>query len=632
MEEINPNIGGNPEDGELEQAFEQITAAANGNAEPRKSNKTMRICLTVTAVILLAAIIIGTCWFLNYTADDGLIYDNVSVMDIDLSGMTPEEAAQALSDAFESEYGDADLAIQLPDATVVLSHDGVAPTLDVDALVEDAFNYGRGGNRWENTKAKEAAQLTSFTLDATDYLTLNEAYIQQMVGQLAENAYSELTQPQVVVEGTVPELKLEYEDALALTDVVHMTITVTTGTPARNLDSSALAAAIKNAYLTGNFDAIQMDYAVVEPEAVDLTEAHTQYTIAPVDSTLDTSTWKATQETLGYTFDLEALQAQVDAAGYGETITASFQFTPAEVTKAKLEANLFKDVLGEAHTSHTNNSNRNTNLKLACAAINGTVLMPGDTFSFNGVVGQRTEAKGYKAAGAYVGGQNVETIGGGICQVSSSLYYAVLQADLKVVTRYNHGYVVTYLPYGMDATVSWGSLDFKFKNNTDYPIKIQASVSGGKVHIKLIGTDTKDYYVKTTYEIVDGPYEGATKYKVYAANNSEGYKDGEVIQTAYTGVTVKTYSLKYSKDTGKLISKDLVNTSTYKKRDKIICIIGDPNAPTDENGKPIATTTKPTTESTTETTTAPTTEATTETTAPPSETTVPPSESTSGED
>lgn len=630
----------NAEDRELDQAFDQLRSENN----TKKSRKTARTVLTAVAVVLLAAIIAGTCWFLSYTADDGLIYPNVYAMDIDLGGMTQEEATAVLSTAFDGIYAEADLTVELPDATVVLSHDGVAPTLDLDALVADAYNYGRTGSRWENTKAKEAAAQTRLDLDAADYLILNSNYIQQMVDQLAANAYSELTQPTVVVTGEVPELSVDYDTASANTETVHMTMSITTGTPARNLDSATLVAAIKDAYLSGDFETIVMDYAVVEPETLVAEELYTAYCSAPVNA-VENEDKSITHELLGYEFDLAALSAWLETAGYGETYECTFHYVAAEVTEKQIQeeqrkeaaansAN-FQDVLGKADTNHTSNSNRNTNLKLACKAINGTVLMPGDTFSFNGVVGKRTEAKGYKPAGAYIGGKTVDTVGGGICQVSSSLYYAALQADLQIVQRTNHGYVVSYLPYGMDATVSWGTLDFKFKNNTDYPIKIQAYVSGGQVHIRLLGTDTRDYTVKLTYETVAGPYEGGTVYETYPSNNKEGYKDGDVIQTAYTGRTVKVYMSKYDKQTGKLLSKTLVNTSTYSKRDKIIAKIEDSGSSSGgSTGSTTATTTAPTTTApTTETTTAPTTEATTvpteTTTSPPAETTAP-TETTEG--
>ena len=105
---------------------------------------------------------------------------------------------------------------------------------------------------------------------------------------------------------------------------------------------------------------------------------------------------------------------------------------------------------------------RVSNVKLASAAFDGTVLNSGDLFSYNETVGQRTEAKGYKAAPAYVQGETVDEIGGGVCQPSSTLYYACLLANMEITERYAHRYIPAYITRGMDATVSWGGPDYKF--------------------------------------------------------------------------------------------------------------------------------------------------------------------------
>ena len=132
--------------------------------------------------------------------------------------------------------------------------------------------------------------------------------------------------------------------------------------------------------------------------------------------------------------------------------------------------------------------------------INGYVLKPGETFSFNGVVGERTAAKGYKEGGVYVGGETVQQLGGGVCQVASVLYYCTLKSDLEVIARQEHQYVPDYIPWGMDATIYWGSLDYKFRNNTTYPIRILAEASGGYVRVRFMGTETKDYTVELDYK------------------------------------------------------------------------------------------------------------------------------------
>ena len=526
--------------------------------------------LTVLLAALIITMIGGIWWFLDYTKDDGRIYPNVFAMGTDLSGMTPEEASAALHSATDHTYTALDMTIQLPDRVLTLTPADTGAMLDVDTLVQLAFNYGRGGTRWENTQARKQAEQERHDLNVSGCLQLNTDHIRQVLEQAAASAASSLTQSVVTVTGEVPGLNMTFEEALAQTDVSHKQMVLAMGTPDRKLNTDKLLKTITDAYCANRFEPVVFSYDVVEPDPLDLDVLYAQHTIAPVNAVLDETDYTITPEILGYSFDLEAVKQLVAAAEEGEIITVTFGYLPADLTWAAIDATLFKDVLGTVSTNHTSDSNRNTNLRLACKALNGKLIRPGETFSYNATLGERTESKGYKPAGAYMAGKTVETVGGGICQVSSTLYYACLKADLEIVERTAHGYTVSYMPLGMDATVSWGSLDYKFKNNTDYPIRIEAWVSGGQVHVKLWGTDTKDYYVKMTYETVDGPHEGKVVYEDYKWDNKDGYKDGDVIQTAYTGRTVKSYRVKYSKATDEKISSEYEATSRYKSRDKII--------------------------------------------------------------
>ena len=535
--------------------------------------------LTAVLVALLVALAAGTWWFFDYTKDDGLIYPNVYAFGHNLGGQTPEEAAETLRSLTGQTYTVQTMVVNLPDVTLALTPTDTGAGVDVDALVKLAYDYGRSGNRWQNTQAKAEAALTTYELDTASCITLNTDAIRESLDRAAAAAASTLTQPTATVTGETPDLNLTYKKAAEQTDVVHKQLTITMGTPDRSLNTEALMDTILNAYYANDFTPIDFAYDVVEPELPDVDALYSQHYIAPIDAILDETDYSITPEVLGYGFDPEALRQQIEAAGEGQTIVIDFAYVPAALTKEAINATLFQDVLGSVSTNHTNDSNRNTNLRLACKAINGKIIRPGETFSYNQTLGQRTEAKGYKPAGAYMAGKTVQTVGGGICQVSSTLYYACLKADLEIVERTAHGYTVSYMPYGMDATVSWGSLDYKFKNNTDYPIRIEASVSGGQVHVKLIGTDTKDYYVKMTYETVEGPTEGKVVYQDYKYNNKEGYVDGEVLQTAYTGRTVKSYRQKFDKSTDKLISSTYEATSRYKTRDKIIARVEAPPPP-----------------------------------------------------
>ena len=207
-------------------------------------------------------------------------------------------------------------------------------------------------------------------------------------------------------------------------------------------------------------------------------------------------------------------------------------------------------------------------------------MNPGDVFDYNETLGQRTTAKGYREANAYVNGETVKTVGGGICQVSSTLYYCALMADLEIVTRRNHSYPSSYIPLGMDATVSWGGPEFRFKNNTNYPIKIVASASGGDTTISIMSYDDRDYYVKMEYEVLKKTSYSVV-YKTFAHDNPEGYKNGQVLSTPYTGYTVDTYRVKYSKATNEEISRTYEARSTYKHRDKVIAKVEAAPAPSE---------------------------------------------------
>ena len=157
----------------------------------------------------------------------------------------------------------------------------------------------------------------------------------------------------------------------------------------------------------------------------------------------------------------------------------------ADVTKTEL-MNSF-GLISAYTTKTTNNKNRNINIQLSAQAINGTTVMPGEIFSFNGATGERTAAKGYLPAAAISGGQSKDEIGGGVCQTSSTLFNAVARANLEIVERSPHAWPSSYVEKGFDATVNWPGLDFKFKNNTDWPIFITAAYADRKVSVSVYG-------------------------------------------------------------------------------------------------------------------------------------------------
>ena len=321
--------------------------------------------LGILALVLAAAIGLGVWWFLDYTRDDGLIYPNVTVYGVNLGGMTPEDAAATLRHMTYDTYPTQSLTVNLPDRVLTLPPAQTGAKVDVDALVQMCYDYGRGGNRWENTQAKAQAALETYEPDVSRVVTVDRDAILAVLNEAAAAARSTLTQPQTSVTGETPDLNLTYEKALEQTDVTHKELTIVMGTPERSLNTDALMKAILDAYYANDFTPIDFAYDVTEPGQPDLDALHLEHTIAPIDAVLDETDYSISHEVLGYSFDLDALKQQVAAAGEGETVTISFAYTPAAVTWEAIDATLFKDVLGSVSTNHTNDSNRNTNLKLA---------------------------------------------------------------------------------------------------------------------------------------------------------------------------------------------------------------------------------------------------------------------------
>ena len=285
------------------------------------------------------------------------------------------------------------------------------------------------------------------------------------------------------------------------------------------------------------------------------------------NATLDKNNdYKIVAEQYGAKYDLDDSISAFNKAKEGKEFEVKAKAIVPSITKEDLEKNLFKDVLGEYTTTVNGSSVRKNNVRLAGEKCN-VILLPGEEFSYNQTVGKRTKENGFGEAGAYLNGETVQEVGGGVCQTSSTLYNAVVLANLEVTERTNHTYISSYVPIGRDATVSWGGPDFKFKNNRDYPIKIEASYAGGKLTCKIIGTDVDGSYVKFTSERT-GDVAYNTKYE-----NDATIPEGQQVtkQAGSNGGKAVSYRLVYDKD-GKLISKKKEASSYYKGHEAIIAV------------------------------------------------------------
>lgn len=277
----------------------------------------------------------------------------------------------------------------------------------------------------------------------------------------------------------------------------------------------------------------------------------------------NTKTFTFDDDRPGARIDPDELYAQVAAELDAGVTHKELRIVPekiiAEYTKTEL-MNRF-GLISAYTTSTTNNNNRNTNIQLSAQAINGKTVLPGEIFSFNGTTGERTAAKGYRDAPAISGGQSRDEIGGGVCQTSSTLFNAVARADLEIIERNPHAWPSSYIEKGLDATVNWPGLDFKFRNNTDWPIFIVAGYNKRKVTVNIYGMSLgSDVRIDLESELVRTiPQPEGTNYVI----NTE-LSPGESKKTVKgrKGYEVKTWKVWYQGN--REIKREVLFTTTYK--------------------------------------------------------------------
>ena len=349
-------------------------------------------------------------------------------------------------------------------------------------------------------------------------------------------------------------------------EVVEGAIRVTKACDGRRLDETALREALRAVHEYYDADyRVEVSFVTDPARTLTAQQLHDAVHGEMKNASYDIETGAILPETLGADFGVRSAQDLLDAAAPGETVTISARIEFPAVTAKKLEEVLFRDVLGECKTRVTGTTARRTNVRLAAEKIQGYVMNAGDVFSYNETVGKRTAEAGFQPAPAYVKGETVDEIGGGICQVSSTLYYACLRGNLAITERYAHRYVPAYIDWGMDATVSWGGPDYKFTNDTLYPIRIETVYEGGWLTVRLLGTNVDGIYAKMTNEVLSRT-DWETEYV-----EDEAIAPGaeEVKTTPYTGYKVKSYRHVYDKD-GNLLSSAFEADSNYKVRNKVI--------------------------------------------------------------
>lgn len=482
-----------------------------------KTNKALHIfkivLISIVTIILLAFVI-----FTIFNMFNTNIVSGIKIQGLDVSGMSKSDAKYQL-DNFITEKLPEEIKVKHGDFEATISLSQIEANIDTKTASENAFKIGREGNPFQN-----------------DYQVLKTLFSNVNIPLTTSVNTEQLTQ-------NLQEISTQLPDAVMQSSYYQEdnNLIVTSGKAGYVIDIEPTIEAIKNSI--SNFSCIDTPIELVvkeeEPAAIDVEKIHNEIYKEPVDAYYTTNPFTVYPSENGLDFKISVEEAkELITAETKDEYTIPLKTLYPSVTTSMIGTEAFPDQLASFSTNYnTRDTDRTTNLRLAANKVNGTVLMPGETFSYNKVVGQRTIAAGYKEAPIYVNGQVVDGLGGGICQISSTLYNAVIYANLDIVTRSNHQFVPSYVTASRDATVVYGSTDFQFKNNRKYPIKIMCSVSGGVASVRIFGLKQDDDY------------------------------DVEISSYITSQTSTATYSEAYKilKKNGKVVSKVLLSKDTYKR-------------------------------------------------------------------
>lgn len=438
----------------------------------KQTLKMFRRDNTILIYIILLAIVLGmiiasiTVFYTNHI-NSNVIQPGVFIKDINISGLTKEEAITLITNNLSEELND-HLILRYKNNDYYLAVEQIEAKFNIEDSVDFAYNIARSGD---------------FLSDMQDYISVLMSNVN--IDPILEYNEDELTRYLYYIESNLPD-QLEQSSFYIEDDE----LIVTNGKNGAGIYMDELKEEIIVALQDISFKnrSIEIPTYIEYPDQIDVDSIHAEVYREPKDAYYTTNPYAVYSHVIGIDFDTEYLKQQIAEDPNKEEYIVELSYLTPNVTNSDLDKDAFPDRLSTFSTKYaTSNTDRTTNLRLASNKIDGTIIMPGETFSYNKVVGKRTIAAGYKEAAMFSDGQVTTGLGGGICQISTTLYDAVVFADLEIVSRRNHMFITSYVGGGKDATVVWGSTDFKFKNSRDYPIMIESSVSGGIATVSIYG-------------------------------------------------------------------------------------------------------------------------------------------------
>lgn len=452
--------------------------------EQSKDKKTKKskpiIKITLIIIIVLFIILISIFSIFTITNNDPLtIAKGIYINGIDVSQMTKDEAKSKLEEYYTENLSH-DITLVHGEYEMYINPNEISLDYEINQAINSAFKIGKNGNIFEDD-----IELLNTMLNGIE-ITPTYTYSKDTLKTMLDNFSAEL--PDHVVESSYY--------------IEDNNVIITLGSSGQMVDSEHTIPLVENTFSDLSFvdNKIEIKTLSKDPEKINVSKIHDEIYKKATDAYYTTNPYVVHPSENGLDFKISLEEAEKLVANSTEKeIQIPLKVLYPSVTTNMIGAEAFPDLLATFSTKYTSNKDRTTNLSLAAGKVNGYVLLPGETFSYNTVVGERTIAAGYKSAAVYENGQVVQGLGGGICQISTTIFNAILFANLGIVELHNHQFVPSYVTAGRDATVVYGTKDFKFKNTRKYAIKIECTVSGGIAKCNIWGVKEPTEYDVSVY-------------------------------------------------------------------------------------------------------------------------------------
>lgn len=505
---------------EVEQTLAKENTSNNSTFRPskvRNSSYSVGELFGLFIMIFFILVLLIFIIFTIYNINNQNIVKGVSILGIDISGLSKEEATEKINNTI-LENIPSEIKLKHNDYETSIDTNSLEISIDVPSAINSAYNIGRSGNILQDDWTILTTMFSNVNIEPV--FNINEEQLKTALNDISTKLPDAVIQSSYYIEDS--NLILTKGKKGNVVNVEEMSNYIINEIKSLSLKDKTLEIITQEENPSElDIDAIHSE---IYKEASNAYYTQNPYAVYPSENGLD--------------FAISVDEAKALLQAEQEEYTIPLKTLYPEVTTNMIGTEAFPDLLSTFKTTYsTRDRDRTTNLTLAANKINGTVVMPGETFSYNTVVGERTIAAGYKEAPIYVSGEVVDGLGGGICQITSTLYNAVVYANLEIVERSNHQFVPSYVSASRDATVVYGSIDFKFKNNRDYPIKLVCSVSNGVAKFDIYGLKTADDY--------DVEISSRITSQTSTSTNSEAYK--------------------ILKKNGQIVSRTLLSRDTYKR-------------------------------------------------------------------